>query len=194
MAQTGDKIASFFIELACTGTSQFPFTEVTMQLATPNEQGRKHPLLSPAAHAYILPASAFASMLSVQNGGPFWRQRMTHKTLPILMKALQAQAKSQDPPALGTLAVVSHMLCCLPASLLGESNTKQILPTLIAGLVYFSKNLDTLSQSGMVTSKSADLLTTMLAALVKILKVSPGDVSANSFDLHQSSVVTYSQG
>ena len=176
-SQTGDKIAIFLIELACNGTSQFPFTETQIQLVTPSEQGQQHPLLNPASHVYILPASAFGSMLSVHNGGSFWRQRMTHKTLPILMKTLQEQAKSQNPPALGTLAVVCHMLCCLPSSLLGSSNIKQILPTLLAGLVYFSKNSSALAQSESISSKPTDLLSVILAALVKTLAVSPEDVS-----------------
>lgn len=149
-----------------------------MQLETPTEQGKNHPLLHASSHAYILPATSFGSMLTVHNGGPFWRQRMTHKTLPVLLKALQVQAKSQDPPALGTLAVVCHMLCCLPESILGKSNIQQILPTLIAGLVYFSKNLNVLAQSEMISSKPTDILSIILAALIKILAVSPGDVSA----------------
>ena len=142
---------------------------------------QKHPLLHTSSHAYILPASAFGSMLSVHNGGPFWRQRLTHKTLPVLLKALQLQAKSPDPPAMGTLTVVCHMICCLPVSLLGESNVKQILPTLIAGLVYFSKNTDVLTRTEMTSSKPTDLLSIILAALVKILRTSPEDVSSNVF-------------
>ena len=174
----GDKIALFLIELACTGASQYPFSGTTaMQLRTPSQEGQKHPLLSPDSHAFILPASAFGSMLSVHNGGPFWRQRLTHKTLPILLGALNAQAKSQNPPALGTLCVVCHMLCCLPVSLLGETNMKQMIPTLVAGLVYFSKNSNALVQSEMITSKPTNLLHIMLAALIKILAVSPEDVS-----------------
>lgn len=102
---------------------------------------------------------------------------MTHKTLPILLKALKVQSKSRDPPALGVLAVVCHMLCCLPASLLGKTNVQQILPTMIAGLVYFSKNLEALVQCEMVSPKPIEILSTTLAALAKILTVSPKDVS-----------------
>ena len=98
-------MAIFLAELACTGTSLFPFTEATVQLASTSEQGQRHPIMDPTSHPYILPASAFGSMLSVYNGGPFWRQRMTHKTLPVVMKALRTQARSQNPPALGNLAV-----------------------------------------------------------------------------------------
>ena len=105
---------------------------------------------------------------------------MTHKTLLILMKSLQMQAKSQNPPALGTLAVVCHMLCCLPSSLLGKSNVKQILPTLLAGLVYFSKNSNAMAQSESISTKPTDLLSVILAALVKTLTVSPEDVSEHA--------------
>ena len=177
-SQMGDKIALFLIELACRGSSQSPSSDVTaMGLTMPSEQGQKHPLLDPASHAFILAASAFGSMLSVHNGGAFWRQRLTHKTLPILLGALSSQAKSQNPPAFGTLCVVCHMLCCLPTSLVGESNVKQMLPTVVAGLVYFSKNSSAMAQSEMISSKPASLLSIILAALVKVLTVSPEDVT-----------------
>lgn len=102
---------------------------------------------------------------------------MTHITLPVLLEALRAQAKSQDPPAMGTLTVVSHLICCLPATLLGTSNFKQIIPTLIAGLVYFSKNVNEFAQSDIITPKPSNLLSVVLAALLKILTTSPEDVS-----------------
>jgi hypothetical protein len=165
------------MKLACTGEAQIPFTEITIQLAIPGEQGRKHPLLDPASLVSMLPASAFGSIISVHNGGPFWRQRMTHITLPVLLEALRTQAKSQDPPAMGTLTVVCHLICCLPATLLGTTNFKQIIPTLIAGLVYFSKNLNSFAQSDLITAKPSKLLSVALAALLKILTTSPEDVS-----------------
>ena len=102
---------------------------------------------------------------------------MTHITLTGLFEALRTQAKSQDPPAMGTLTVVCHLICCLPATLLGTTNFKQIIPTLIAGLVYFSKNLNSFAQSDLITAKPSKLLSVALAALLKILTTSPEDVS-----------------
>ena len=177
-SQMGDKIVLFLIELACRGSSRSPSSDATaMDLTMPSEQGQKHPLLNPASHVFILPASAFGSVLSVHNGGAFWRQRLTHKTLPILLGALSSQAESQNPPAFGTLCVVCHMLCCLPTSLVGEANVKQMLPTVVAGLVYFSKNSSAMAQSEMISSKPASLLSIILAALVKVLTVSREDVT-----------------
>ena len=102
---------------------------------------------------------------------------MTHITLPVLLEALRAQAKSQDPPAMGTLTVVCHLICCVPATLLGTSNFKQIIPTLIAGLVYFSKNLNAFTQSDEITPIPSRLLPVVLAALLKILTTAPEEVS-----------------
>lgn len=168
------------VQLACTGVSQFPYTEESIQLTALSDEGQKHPLLDPAAHAYILPASAFGNMLSVQNGGAFWKQRMTHKILPLITSSLQAQAKTQNPPSLGSLAVVCHMLCCLPVSLLGESNIQQIIPTMVAGFVYYSKNLKALTKLDMIASKPSDMLAVILAALTKILAISPQEVSLSN--------------
>lgn len=168
-SQTADEVASCLVQVACNGSSaRFTFK-------TPGEEAQKHPILDPASLAFILPASAFGGMLSVKNGGPFWRQRIIHKTLPILTKTLQEQAKSRSPPALGSLAVVGHMVCSVSQTHLGESKVRQMIPTLIAGLVYFSKNLDIVVQREQ-TSKRLDVLSIILAALTKILRISPENV------------------
>jgi hypothetical protein len=170
-SQTADDIATCLIQVACNGSSS------AFALKSPGNEAQKHPISDRASVAFILPAAAFGSMLSVKNGGPFWRQRIIHKTLPILTKTLQEQATSRNPPALGSLAVVAHLLCSVSQTHLGESNLRQMIPTLIAGLVYFSKNLDVLVQYD-TTTKGLDVLSTILAALTKILRISPEDVSA----------------
>lgn len=168
-SQTADEVASCLVQVACNDSS------ARFALKTPGEEAQKHPILDPSSLAFILPASAFGGMLSVKNGGPFWRQRIIHKTLPILTKTLQEQAKSRSPPALGSLAVVGHMLCSVSQTHLGESKVRQMIPTLIAGLVYFSKNLDVVVQCEQA-SKRLDVLSIILAALTKILRISPEHV------------------
>ena len=170
-SQTADEIASCLVQVACNGSSTI------FSFKAPEDEAQKHPILDPASLAFILPAAAFGSMLSVKNGGPFWRQRIIHKTIPILTKTLQEQALSRCPPALGSLALVAHMLCSVTQTHLGESKIRQMIPTLIAGLVYFSKNLDVVVQNDK-TSKRLDLLSIILAALTKTLRISPEDVSA----------------
>ncbi|KAK1743164.1 DNA repair/transcription protein MET18/MMS19-like protein [Skeletonema marinoi] len=169
-SQTADEIASCLVQVACNGSSSaFAFKSLEIE-------AQQHPILDPASLAFVLPAAAFGSMLSVKNGGPFWRQRIIHKTLPILMKTLQEQATSRSPPALGSLAVVAQMLCSVSQTHLGESKIRQMIPTLIAGLVYFSKNLDVIAQDDKGT-KGLDVLSIILAALTKILRISPEDVT-----------------
>lgn len=169
-SQTADDIASCLIQVACTGSSS------VFSFVYPTKQAQRHPISDPASLAFILPAAAFGSMFSVKSGGPFWRQRIIHKTLPTLMKTLLEQATSQNPPALGSLTVVSHLLCCAPRSHLGDSKILHMIPTLIAGLVYYSKNLDALIQRDMAVYALSGL-STVIAALTKILRVSPEDVS-----------------
>mmetsp|Transcript_9574 Transcript_9574/g.14499 ORF Transcript_9574/g.14499 Transcript_9574/m.14499 type:complete len:309 (+) Transcript_9574:16-942(+) len=169
-SQTADEIASCLVQVACNGSSS------AFAFKSPGNEAQQHPILDPASLAFVLPAAAFGSMLSVKNGGPFWRQRIIHKTLPILMKTLQEQATSRSPPALGSLAVVAHMLCSVSQTHLGESKIRQMIPTLIAGLVYFSKNLDVIAQDDKGT-KGLDVLSVILAALTKILRISPEDVT-----------------
>lgn len=168
-SQTADEIASCLIQVSCTGSSK------VFAFKIPGSDAQRHPISDPASLAFTLPATAFGSMLSVKNGGPLWRQRIIHKTLPILLNTLLEQSTSQNPPALGSLAVVSHLLCCAPQSHLGESNIRKLIPTLIAGLVYLSKNLDALLQNDTAT-KGVSLLSIILAALTKILRTSPENV------------------
>lgn len=169
-SQTADEIASCLVQVACNGSSTI------FSFKAPEDEAQKHPILDPASIAFILPAAAFGSMLSVKNGGPFWRQRIIHKTIPILTNTLQEQALSRCPPALGSLALVAQMLCSVTQTHLGESKIRQMIPTLIAGLVYFSKNLDVVVQNDEAT-KRLDLLSVILAALTKTLRISPEDVS-----------------
>jgi len=100
-----------------------------------------------------------------------------HKTLPILLKVLGAQVKYQNPPALGTLSLVCHLICCLPVSIVGASNMSVLLPTMIAGLVYYSKNVNTKPEEGSLAIKLNDILALLLAALVKILSTTPKDIT-----------------
>jgi len=176
-ARVGDAIAKFLVELTCTGMAKFSSNREAIELISFTKDGKENPLMNLSAHISTLSASAFGNMLSVQNGGPFWRQRITHKTLPTILKALQEQSQSQYPPALGTLAIICHMLCCLPVSVLGGSHVRQFVPTLVAGLVYYSKNTSVLVESEMLSSKASGLLSIVIASLAKMLSNSPDDLT-----------------
>lgn len=118
-------------------------------------------------------------MLSVlglgPNGSPFWRQRIILKTMPVVMKVVHDDARSQKPPQLGPLALCS-IFYCLPSSLLDEVNRKQMTPMLIAGLVHLSKQLSELVQ--FESSDVLDVLGLIIAALIKVFAINPEIVSA----------------
>ena len=159
--QIGNGVAQFLVGLACNGSSTLPCTNMPIYIIASTETGSENSILDPSSHAQLVAASGFCSLLSVENGGPFWRQRITHIVLPIVMDACKKQALSQNPPALGLLAVVCHIVCCIPLQILGEQSTKDLTPTLVGGLVYFTKNVASLQKSERISSKANDLLTSL---------------------------------
>ena len=169
-SKIADEIASCLIKVACIGTS------TVISFDSPRTEAQKDPISDPNSLLFMLPAAAYGSMLTVKNGGALWRQRIIHKTLPILMTSLQEQVTSRNPPPLGSLVVVAHVLCSVSRTHLGESKIQQMIPTLIAGLVYFSKNLHLITgdNEGMT---GADALSAILGSLIKLLRISPQDVS-----------------
>jgi hypothetical protein len=164
-SRCADEIASFLVELACTGVSPFPFSKTLVQLS--EEKG----------NIAMLPALSFGSMISVYNGNPFWRQRIVFKTLPAVMKVVQDEVKSQKPPPLGPLTLCS-ILCCLPSSQLNESYVQQMTPLLIAGLVHLSKQFVDMIETD---SSAMDVLGVNLAAINKMLAIAPDTVSVLKF-------------
>lgn len=160
-----DEIAIFLVEMACTGTSSFPFSRSEVEFSCSNDD------------ISILPALSFGSILSVYNGSPFWRQRIVFKTASTVIKVVQEEAQSPNPPSYGPLAVCS-ILCCFPSSLLSEASCKQLLPMMIGGLVHLSQHLATANQAASLPPNILDVLGINLAALVKILSSTPEVVSA----------------
>jgi len=173
-SRTADRATLFLAELACTGKSICPFSEVPILLRQLDGPSQRRPLQTSSSTAYVLSASAYSEVISVQNGTPFWRQRISHKTLALLKPVLQEQARTQTPPPLGTLALVCHMICCLPLSLIGSSNMEQLIPTAIAGLVYFSKHtVDATEEEECVSSILYQTLMVILGCLLKVLSTAP---------------------
>ncbi|KAL3805021.1 hypothetical protein HJC23_003249 [Cyclotella cryptica] len=171
-SKDADLIATFLIEMACTGSSSFPFSKAAKNRVTWPEEGRNYPSSDRFAKLSLLPAFSFGSMISVYNGIPFWRQRVVYKTISYALKALQDETRSLNPPALGPLAVCAT-LCCLPVSLLSESNLRQMIPILVAGLVHLSKDLSALNDCANSWSSQSDVLGLILAALIKQFALSP---------------------
>lgn len=168
LSTIADEIATFFVEMACTGSSSFPINSYTVEFPKSSVDENEKQSIIGNYDISILPALTFGNMLSVKAGSPFWRQRIIFKITSAVMKVVGRETHSHNPPPCGALAVCS-ILCCFPCSLLNEENKKQIIPMLIAGLVHLSKHVDDMTQTEGLSSNVLDALGLILAALVKIL-------------------------
>jgi hypothetical protein len=161
-----DEIAMFLVKMACVGSASLPFSTAQIELKSQGSNILKCSTIN----------NSFASMMTVLNGSAFWRQRVVYKTIPIVVNAAQIEAQSQNPPALSFLAVVAT-LCCLDSTLTSEANFQAMVPTLVAGLVHLSKDLEALTCQDELSSNLSDVLGMILAAIIKLYELSPQCVS-----------------
>ncbi len=78
----------------------------------------------------IITGNAFGSMLSLNNGGPFWRQRISQIVLPKLIPLDYTCPHLEH----GRLLCISHIVCCVPARALGEKRFLELSSIIINGL------------------------------------------------------------
>lgn len=78
----------------------------------------------------IITGNAFGSMLSLNNGGPFWRQRISQVVLPKLIP-LDFTCRHLEH---GRLLCACHIVCCVPARALGEKRFLELSSIIINGL------------------------------------------------------------
>ena len=184
---TADAVTRFLVELACKGEAQAPFAEIPVTLV------KDSTCIEPSAELVLqrMAASSFGLMISVQNGGAFWRQRMVHNALPSIL-AMNASNKAAEAgplsamsgPPIGALVVACHVVCCTPLVVIGEQRTKELINMIARGFVEFANayaNTDTNE-----TNKSSshfggwnDLMSGLLASMLKFFSVSPDAVSAD---------------
>lgn len=142
----------------------------------------------------LLAASSFGLMISVQNGGAFWRQRMVHIALPSVL-AMNASSKTTEArtlsamagPSMGALVMACHIVCCTPLVVVGEQRAKELINMIARGFVEFA---DAYAQTRAKVSNETssqfgdwnDLMSGLLAAVLKFFSVSPDDVSVGCCD------------
>ena len=129
-----DHIARFLLRLACGLSAEITETNTSKTIPT-----------SFGDWPRISAASSLVKVLSIKNGGPFWRQRIAHILLPDILKAcagavghdsaLSQSTLSAHP--LGPLSTDCHIVCCIPITALGEHNIKALKEVTVQGLLGF---------------------------------------------------------
>jgi len=169
---TSDAVARFLVDVACKNEATIPLTD---QKISPREEMSGNRIAGRSLSASA--ASSFGMMLSVQNGGPFWRQRMIQIALPLVLDASKASSTSTvsavSGPPMGPLIAASHIVCCTPMVVIGEKGAQELINMIARGFVEFanSRTLDDGDSSSPPKHFKGwnDLMTGLLASMLKLL-------------------------
>ena len=116
---TMDEIARFLAVIACDGVASSPVLGLTLDTSI-------NPQLP------ILSASALGAMINVDNGSPFWKQRMIHLITQILLSRLNPKSeKILSQSEYGRLLSACHIMCCLSFKSLGEETIHKLVALII---------------------------------------------------------------
>ena len=169
---TSDVVTRMLVDIACKNEAIIPFTEETVSPREDSSDIRTAGQSLPA-----MAASSFGMMLSVQNGGPFWRQRMIHIALPLVLAASKASSTSTvsavSGPPIGSLVAATHIVCCTPLMVIGEKRAQELINMIARGFVEFA-NARTLDDGNSSSSPKHfegwnDLMAGLLASMLKLL-------------------------
>jgi hypothetical protein len=168
-------IALFLVDLACLGKTSVPVEVDFSKFDTVDSE-------SLSTELEIAAASAYGSMLSVEAGSPFMKQRLTHITLKHVRSAFEEERDQAvsgiavKPPRLGLLAIVCHIVCCSNVQKMESSTLRQLSTIAVEGLS--SRVFSVGDSSDKLYLKPMKML--VLASVVKLVSVAPASVSSKS--------------
>uniref|UniRef100_A0A7S1YT85 MMS19 nucleotide excision repair protein n=1 Tax=Ditylum brightwellii TaxID=49249 RepID=A0A7S1YT85_9STRA len=188
-SQTCDLVVRFLIKLACTGSAPFPDTNEEVCIGT-SSSASSSSYGSVAESLSIIAGSSFGAILSVENGGAFWRQRISHVSLPEILRACDDAVSgengsgSQDDSAassfinfpLGALTAACHIMCCVPTTTLGDKQVNELGGIAVRGLICCAtrmSNITTNENKTMTSSNVMSVTSIVLASLLRLMVVAP---------------------
>lgn len=167
LSQMGNEVASFLTLVAC---------QENVESAGSIKVGFTSPLdFRDISHGNkikisFIAGNAIGAMLSVENGSPFWRQRISHVVIPSLLSSSEAMSSIEH----GRLLCTCHLVCCVPVRALGEKRLLRLATVIINGL----EACVTLSRKNLYEGKVIQgLKQVLLTSLLKITDDAPQSVS-----------------
>jgi len=132
-SKTADQVAVFLINLACNRKGSFPFLGDGIELI-PLDRG----------DIALAAASCFGGFLSVRGGNSFWKQRVMHKCLPIIIESVKS-ANGRPPhfnprhhaavlPVLAPMELMCHIMCCVPIAAMKSAIGPEAISELVKSL------------------------------------------------------------
>ncbi len=158
-SEAADEVVRFLVEITCVGSSRIPLGIEVVDVTI----GGKY------ADGQVVSAAAFGFMLSVDDAGPFWKQRLAHVALrhidlPIGAETSVVNEESNGFPysSPGVLILICHIVGSTRIGAFGKGAIKAIARQILGGLVLV----------GGPRGRREDLsiiLPLMLAAMMKLL-------------------------
>ena len=138
-----------------------------------------------AAKMHFASSSAFGSMVSTEDGGPFWRQRLVHLAVRHLQQASNGldtksmlSAGSLTPTEIGRLLTACFVVASSGPTILGEKSLSALADRIMLDFcrIYAdgSETNETMTSLG---SQMYLVKEMVLAAVVKLMAVAPATVS-----------------
>ena len=152
------------MSLTCSSTGIIPVANINI-----NVPSKFHKRLS------VMGAQAFGSMLSVENGGPFWKQRTSFIVLPSIFETCKIEENEiQDTSnqTFGSYLIAAHILCCVSLKAIGDENVKKLTEIVVSK---FATQVDNIA--GVAKNHEDIFINTALGAMIKILSLKPNMVS-----------------
>ena len=154
---TMDEIARFLAVIACDGVASSQVLGLTLDTSINSQL----PILS---------ASALGAMLNVENGSPFWKQRMIHSITKILLSRLNPKSeKMLSESEYGRLLSACHIICCLSFKSLGEEMVHKLVVLIIESFESHICECCEKESAGM----SNKLDSIIIAAIMRLMQFSP---------------------
>lgn len=177
-SKIADDVARFLIQLSCDGKAQVPFVS-DASIVDIGGSGE--------AKLHFASSSAFGTMLSTEDGGPFWRQRLMHLAARHLLQASNGidatsmlSANAITPPEIGRLLIASFVIASSVVTSLGENALSGIADRIMLDFSRIhakgSESNETMIALG---SSMFSVKEMVLAAVVKLMAVAPGTVSSH---------------
>ena len=172
-APTADKIAKFFLEVACHGKAELPFS------------GKGNHEFNCAAFEDetmlgLCAASAYGSMLTVSTMKPLMTQRLLHASSKFIKEAYEEEREQArtglvvKAPRVGLLLVVSYVICNSDFERLDRSTLHQVATLVVEGL---SSQIFQTDEGAGKSNFSAASKNLVLAATLKTICAAPTVVS-----------------
>jgi hypothetical protein len=174
-ARTADEIARFLALLSCEGAANAPSLGVDNPLDCNSDLHKDKSI-----DIFLSSAGALGSIFQSETSNPFAKQRLAHITVPIILSSCLIGGSELSATDLGSLLCASHILNCVQIRAFDKDKLSKLSAMLITGLdkvmhVYLSKG-----KSGIMLGPLDELLSLLLAAILKLYYEYPTVVSARS--------------